>query len=274
MLNSVLLHLEQTTQAEAVIRWGVSVAFPFEARVRGLTLVDTRGLDSALTNEAALAAVVELTRHAGVKIQQGTLRAKLSQACLEAGLNFDVRRDSGDPLQVLAREARFHDLIITSVARDKSDQLEPGGLSPRDLFGLLDRGVQPLLVVQPKQSALDRVLLVYDGSVASGRAIRSFLSLGILPQAEHRLLAIGADEVQARAALREMADYCVAQRRSMQLGWIAGKTRRLLLPYAEQWQADLLVAGVNRGNRLWRWLAGDPALELWRKLPGGLYITT
>jgi hypothetical protein len=71
-----------------------------------------------------------------------------------------------------------------------------------------------------------------------------------------------------------MGDYCLAQRPSMELGWLVGKTRRLLLPYAEKWQADLLVAGVSRGNRLWRWLAGDPALELWRKLPGGLFITT
>ncbi|MGE0696870.1 MAG: hypothetical protein AB7O59_22335 [Pirellulales bacterium] len=274
MLNSVLLHLEQASRDEAVIRWGVALACPLKARVRGLTLVDTRLLKSALQCEAAAYAVAELTRQASTERQQYSLRALLSKTCLEAGLNFDVRRTSGDPLHVLTSEARFHDLIVTSLARHANDHRESGGLSPRDLLTLLDRGVQPLLVLQPQQAAFDRVLLVFDGSAESGRAIRSFLNLGILPDAEHRLLAIGANETQARAALSEMAEYCLARRPSLESGWLVGRLRNVLLPYTWKWQADLLVAGVTRGSRLWRWLSGDPALRLWRTLPGGLYITT
>jgi nucleotide-binding universal stress UspA family protein len=271
MLNSVLLHLEGAAQAEAIIRLGISAAIPVKARVRGLTLVDTREMESALSCEAAVYAFAEQSRRAGTERQHDALHGILSQACLQAGLNFDVRRTSGDPLRVLPQEARFHDLLMTSVSRDSE---EPGGLSPHDMITLLERGAQPLLAVHANQHAFNRVLLAYDGSEASGRAIRSFLSLGILPQAEHRLVAIDRDDSQSLASLREMADYCLARRPSLETGRISGRTRRVLLPYAEKWQADLIVLGVSRGNRLWQWLLGNAALDVWRKLSSALYITT
>ncbi len=274
MLNSVLLYLQSAEQADAVIRLGISVAKPVEALVRGLTLLDTRRAEAALNCESVVYAAMEQTRRASTERGHKAVRADLTQACLRAGLNFDVRRIAGDPLELLPQEARFHDLVITSAAGISHSSEESSGLSSLDLIALAERGVQPLLVVRADQRAIHRVLLTYDGSEASGRAIRSFLSLGIFPQAEHRLLAIGRDELQSRVALREMAEYCVARRPSLETGCISGKPRRVLSSYAEKWQADLIVVGASRGNRLIRWLLGNTTLDLWRKLSCGLYIFT
>ena len=269
MLNSVLLHLEGTDHAKSVIQMGVSLARQAEARVRGLTLLDTRRSEAAWQSDSAVLAVIEARRQAGAKQLQEAVRVDLSRACLEARLDFDVRQLSGDPLQILPQEARFHDLVITSVNTGREP--EPGDLTPRDVLRLLARGVQPLLVVQAEQPPIERVLMVYDGHDAAGRAIRSFINLGILANAEHRLVAIGGDEASARTGLREMADYC-AGRRSFETGCLTGNAGRVLLPYAEKWQADLIVLGVGPSNRLLRCLLGCAPLKLLRKLPCGLYV--
>jgi nucleotide-binding universal stress UspA family protein len=274
MLTSMLLLMEGAEQAAPVIRCGVELARSAEARVRGLTLVDTRHVDEARDSEVAICLTTAVTRQAFAERLHEGARAELSRACLEARLNFDVRRIAGDPLEVLPQEARFHDLIVTAVA--PADPKLPYGatmtLSTGDLLTLLKRGVQPLLVLPQQQRSIERVLLVYDGSEAAGRTIRSYGKLGILQSADHRLLAIGRDESAAQAALMEMADYCRGFCPSLELGFAVGNTRRVLAPYAAKWQSDLLVLGVSRSHRLLHRLVGGVSLDLMRDVNCGLFV--
>lgn len=253
---------------------GVAAARQGIARLRGLTLFDTRRVEAALNRESAVFATMEQSRQASTERCYDTVRAGLAKACLDAGLDFDIRRTAGDPLLVLPREARFHDLVITSANDESLSSTSESDLTAQDLLALVERGVQPLLVVRPEQRGVRRVLLTYDGSAASGRAIRSFLGLGIYCQAEHRLLAIGRDEHQARATLREMADYCIAHRPSLETGCLAGKSRRVLSPYAKKWQADLTVIGLDRNHGLLRRMFGSTSLDLWKNSSCALYVNT
>lgn len=273
MLNSVLLHLEGAEQASPVIRLGVDVARRSEARLRGLTLLDTRQVEATHNSESAVYAMLAQARRDCVEQQHEVVREELSKACLAAGLNFDVRRRSGNPLQLLPQESQFHDLVITSIAANAQEG-QPKGLTIADLFALLLRGVQPLLVVNPNQTTIGRVLLAYDGSEPSGRAIRAFLGTNIFADAEHRLLALGRNQRLAKASLAEMADYCLQRRRSLETGFVCGQARRLLLPYAEKWQADLIVLGVGRGQRLLGRLIGDRMIQRLHNLGCSLFAAS
>jgi nucleotide-binding universal stress UspA family protein len=259
MLKSVLLYLDEPAQAECVIRVGVNAARATQARVRGLTLVDTRWIAAVNQCESAASAVMAHEQCEVMKRDGAIVRKALSRECLNAGLNFDVRNIAGDPVEVLSREAHYHDLVVTSVTRG-------GSLSLAGTLGLVEHGVQPLLVVRPEQTSLERVLLVYDGSEASGRAIRSFLGLNILRDADHRLLAVGRDADAARAALCEMGDYCHGRRERLETGCVAGRSRQVIVPYAEKWQADLLVLGAGGWSRALRRVGNDPATWAWNKL--------
>jgi len=114
--------------------------------------------------------------------------------------------------------------------------------------------------------------LAYDGREASGRAIRSYLHLGILRHADYRLLAIGKDENEARAALAEMADYCGNHCPSFETGYATGKPRRVLAPYAAKWEADLIVLGVGRGHQWLHPLRGTASLDLAGSFDGGVFV--
>lgn len=273
-MNSVLLHLEGTAQAEPVIRIGIALAQQTMARVRGLTLLDTRYSEKTHLCESAVYAVMEDKRRARAERQHESVRYSLSQACLQAHLNFDVRQLSGNPLEILPQESRFHDLVVTCRQDLGKQPRSTSGLTAGDTLELLCRGVQPLLMVDSGRTTMERVLLVYDGTEASGRAIRSYLSLGVLTGAEHRLLAIGESEVTSRTALREMGEYCRQRLPQLESGYACGKVARILRPYVEKWNADLVILGIGHGSQLLNLLRGATGISLLKSFSRCLYLST
>lgn len=274
MINSALLYLRGEKESEAAIRLGVAVAAQTDARVRGLTLLDTRQTDEASNCESAVYADLAYSRQALMERQQRRVQRQLSQACLKCGLDFDIRRAAGSPLQVLPRESRFHDLVVTSVDPAAYDSSVAGRRTLYDLPELVKRGVQPLLIVHCKQRSLHRVLMAYDGSDAAGRAIRSFLAQRLLPEAECRLLAIGGSEAMARTLMRDMAAACQTRRPSAEYGYAVGKYRRCVANYAEKWQADLVVLGASAGRGLASRLLGTTEFDVLQRLQRSLYVAT
>jgi nucleotide-binding universal stress UspA family protein len=249
MLTSLLLYLRGSCSAN-VINVGVDLARAASARLRGLTLVDTRRSLEACHSESAVYADIAQQRQAMIEQRHVRLRRDLSAACLEADLDFDLRRVAGDPFKILPRESQFHDLVVTSLGRGTKRLRADAERRGRELLRLLQAGMRPLIVVPSDKRQLERVLLVYDGSEASGQAIRSYLDLDPIPAAELRLLAIGPNEDAARHSLRDMADYCSARRKRFETGCVRGSLRRILAPYAGRWQADLVVLGVDRRRGL------------------------
>ncbi len=274
MLNSVLLHFGSAQHGGPLIELGVGLACRSRARIRGISLIDTRRLTDLTAAEATCYASNELDRLHRVETQHDTVRALLSQACLSAGLDFDLRRLRGNPMDLLPPESQFHDLVVTAFPSTSQASSSDLSLTPTDLVDLLFQGVEPLLVVRSPQQVLRRVLLVGDGTSSSARAIRSFVKQKPVAKAELRLLAIGRTETKARETLREMADYCGSHRLYFETGWLCGSPRRAVIPYAEKWGADLVVLGVRRTGRVMRRLWGEPAESLLRSTNLALYAAT
>ena len=115
MLHSILLNLDGSSRARGVIEAGLRLAEAHQARLRGVTLVDTRRIRQlTATCESAAHVLEEQNRMHQAGSHQGLARADLSQACLAAGLNFDVRFMTGDPLVAIPSEARFHGIFLAT----------------------------------------------------------------------------------------------------------------------------------------------------------------
>jgi nucleotide-binding universal stress UspA family protein len=69
------------------------------------------------------------------------------------------------------------------------------------------------------------------------------------------------------------ASYFAAHGRQVDTDSVDGDPRKELLPYAQHWQADLIVAGNSAKNLLLRRLFGETALTLLRESPLPLYLT-
>lgn len=274
MFESVLLQLNDDPYGEHAIHVGVELARQCQARVRGLTLLDTRRLDSTLSNcEGAIYATGEFGRLHQHEQRQRSIRLRFCQICLSAGVDFDVRCRHANPLEVICHESRFHDLILAACPAPGASRKGncDSRLAPQELVDLLLRGVQPMLIVRGACSPIERVLFVCDGTNPSIRAIRTFLQQGLFPCAETRLLAIGRSKEKAQETLREMATYCRSVGTTLETGYLCGSVRKVLVPYAEKWRADLVVLGVPRRNRLLNRVFGDTARDILKKSQLALY---
>lgn len=269
MIQSILTYLDGRSDPRPTIALSVMLARRHGARLRGLTVSDTRLAHSLTTTcEAAAYSVIEQERLERSAARQAVAQTAFAQACLDEEVNFDVRRSIGSPLELLPFEARYHDLAITGWRDSPAAwQSEDGHTrDPHFLVDLLLAGVQPLLILRDRDLVQQppRVLLVNDGSIAAVRTIRHFLNQRLWPDASLRLLTVAPQEDEARRLLRESADLCRGEyaARDCETGFACGPLRKVLLPYAEKWSADLIVLGVSRSNGLLRRVWGAAAVDV------------
>lgn len=275
MLTSLLLHLDGSDLSESVVRLGVAIATGFKARIRGLAIVDVpRMAYELMGRETAVYADFELNRMEQLRSAQDSAHTDLSTTCLHAGLDFDIRRRKGDPVELILRESQFHDLVVTAVCdvqnRGRSTAFDA---DIRRTMALLQSGVQPLLVVRGDMPDVKRVLLAYDGSPASGLAIKTFVASGLWPAAELRLLSVHKSADTARDNLAEMSQFIRPRRQEFETGFIVGAVRPTLLNYMEKWQPDVMVVGMTRKNPVVRRLLGELVSETLRKSSTSLYVS-
>ena len=186
---------------------------------------------------------------------------------------------SGDPFELLPREARFQDLVIVGWRPPLPDWRASEGegtLDPHSLVDLVAGGVHPLLIARESALNQPRVLLVNDGTAAAGRSIRNFLRQRLWPEASLRLLTVARDESVARELLRESAELLSLTNGRGEIdfesGFACGPLRKILVPYVEKWGADLVVLGVSRSHGLLRRILGTAAVDVLRRTGCALYL--
>ncbi|MCC9608695.1 universal stress protein [Blastopirellula sp. JC732] len=232
-----------------MIQSAVELASNANARLRGVTIVDTRRFLEKASMESSGYAGVEATRLTLAKRRQMESRDELLRLCRSRAVRCDVRDERGDPLDLLADEAKYHDLTIASYAGKEGRH--DAGLSAQDLIELAQRLVQPLLILRRRPARLDRVLLVYDGSGASSRAIRSFAAHSSFLGRQYRLICVGEAADSQSGAYREMTEYCHSRIASLETGRLPGSPLKTVTKYAQKWEADLLVLGIARSANWW-----------------------
>lgn len=75
------------------------------------------------------------------------------------------------------------------------------------------------------------------------------------------------------SATLSIAGYFQAHGRAVDTDFAGGDPATEIVPYAQQWEADLIVAGNSAKNLLLRRLFGETALKLLRDSPLPLYLS-
>jgi nucleotide-binding universal stress UspA family protein len=250
MLASLLIHLPSSHLAPEVIRPAVAIAKRHQARVRSLAIVDIERVQSlAATWESAEHGDVDYDRLRKLEKKCLAVQSRASQACLQAGLNFDIRTVKGESSSVLQWESQYHDLVVTvwdGAGDDDEEGVENAGIRSTDeLAQVMSNGSHSLLLLRGGMPESPRVLLVHDGSDASGRAIRRYVTQRLWLDSEVRLLGVAPRAEDAAKNLRELVDYCATHGLQPETGCLQGTLRRSLVPYARKWEADLIVLGAG-----------------------------
>ena len=253
MIRRILLGLRGSESVRSEIEYAVLLADRYGAEITGVTLVAREGREEF---DSAIEAFEQAARAAGLRHQ----------------VKREERRDAFD---LLISEGRYHDLTILGL----HGLFESGGAGEaangpgEQLARLVAAGVRPILAVAPEYRPIRRVLVAYSGSMESAKTLRQYLQLHPFRDVEMRIVVFGHEPEKAARLLEGARQYCRAHGFAPQLVHLPGAPQDQILPYARDWDADLIVLGNSAKNLMMRRVLGETALHVMRHARCPLFLS-
>jgi nucleotide-binding universal stress UspA family protein len=114
--------------------------------------------------------------------------------------------------------------------------------------------------------------VAYSGSLESAKTFKHYVQSGLYPKALVRVVHFGSEVEAGERRLKSVESYFASHGREIEMDFVQGDPVQELVPYAEKWEANLIVAGNSAKNLLLRKLFGETALQLLRASPLPLYL--
>ena len=262
MMKRILVGLGGTEYTKSAIQQAVTLAQTHDAEVTGVSIID----EGRLTYSGPVPIggghyAHELANDRMEKAKERSDRAvqEFTDACRAAGVRHQVLREVGKPFTLMIDQARYHDLMIFGLRSLFEFDLVP---DPHDaLVRLVQAGVRPLIAVSKGFSPVSKVLIAYSGSMESAKAMKRFVQMRLWPDAKLRIVTFEHHADKAEQLVSDAADYCRAHGFEPEEACVPDSPKDHLLPYAEEWGADLMVVGNSAKNLLLRRIFGETALH-------------
>ncbi|HUE73591.1 MAG TPA: universal stress protein [Pirellulaceae bacterium] len=266
MMKRILVGLAGTTYTPVAIQRAVALAKAHDAEVTGVTVLDPRRLrcgDQHAPQPEPPGGPIPISPDC---IEESIQR--LEQSCQEAGVKHRVLRESGDTFTKLIDAARYHDLLVFGLQSVLKHGL-PGGDPHGLLIRLVGAGVRPLIAVSEEFRSISRVLIAYNGSMESAKAMKHFVQMRLWPGAELKIMTFHSSHDKAYELMLPAEEYCRAHGFRVCHQSNPGDPKVLLSAAATLWQADMIVMGNSARSVLVRKVLGDTLVETLRdsKIP-------
>jgi nucleotide-binding universal stress UspA family protein len=274
MIKRILVALSGTPYTDSAIRHAIELARAHDAELTGVTIVDMKALsDTGPVPLGGAAAAHRLTEHR-VEITRDRVEEVIEQfksACRDTGMPHSVVQESGDPLEELTSLWRYHDLTIIGLR----GLFEYGVVNNPDdkIVRLIAKGIRPILAVAQEQRSIGRVLIAYNGSIESAKAMKRFIQMRLWPGIELKIASFGFEEDEAEPMLTAAASYCRVHGYEPHIENVPAYPQEGLLKHSQAWGADLVVMGATSRSKLARMILGETALEAMQNSNVPLYLT-
>lgn len=273
MLRRILVGLGGTDYTISAINQAVALAMSHNAEVTGVSVIDKSRL--SYVGPIPLGAGQYAHELADDRLEKAKERVEwaekeFTEACRAAGVRHHVLHEEGEPFTLMIDQARYHDLMIFGLQSLFEYDLIP---DPQDaLVRLVQSGVRPLIAVAKGFYPVKRVLVAYSGSMESAKAMKRFVQMRLWPDAKLRIVNFDTDTAKAKRLVGDAANYCRAHGFETEEATVAGSSKDQLLPYAEEWNADLTVIGNSAKNIILRRIFGETALHAIRNATRPLFL--
>jgi nucleotide-binding universal stress UspA family protein len=273
VIKRILVGLGGTPYTPFAIARSIELAQQHAAELTGVTVVDVGRLSRIGPVPLVASASARELREFRLQVAQEHVEEAAQQfasACRKAGVPYDVRQEEGNPFDLMASCARYHDLMVFGLKSLFEHEVVH---DPHDvLVRLVAEGVRPLLAVSPDSRPIRRVLIAYSGSMESAKTMKWFVQLGLWPKAQLRIVTFEHQVDEAEQLVGDAADYLRKHGFEPEEAYAPGSPKHQLLSYAAEWGADLIVAGNSAKNLLLRRTLGETALHLITRADRHLFL--
>jgi nucleotide-binding universal stress UspA family protein len=263
VIKRILVGLGGTPYTPFAIARSIELAQEHGAELTGVTVVDIARLSRIGPVPLVASASARELREFRVQVAQQHVEEATEQfasACRSAKVPYEIRQEEGNPFELMASCARYHDLMLFGLrSLFEHDVVH----DPHDVLArMVAKGIRPMLAVSPDAQPVRRVLIAYSGSIESAKTMKWFVQLKLWPQAELRVVTFKHPAEEAEQLVGDAADYLRKHGFAPEEAYVPGSPKHQLLPYAAEWGANVIVAGNSAKTLLLRRTLGETALQL------------
>ncbi|HVA15506.1 MAG TPA: universal stress protein [Stellaceae bacterium] len=180
MLKQILVLLGETRSSACARQYAFRLAQSTQSRIAGLAGVDLTYLDSPMIGGIGTSAwQAGINEH--IKTQADAACRRLHEIyeaeCRDRRLDFEWLSFDGDPTESLYHASESCDLVVTG--HDTAFHGDVNKPLSETLTNLLARTPRPAIVCPDDLTPSDAMMLAYDASLPSMRAVQMFTLLGI-----------------------------------------------------------------------------------------------
>ncbi len=196
---------------------------------------------------------------------------EFGRVCAATDCPHEILQVSGHPLNAILEQWRTHDLVVLGLRGffESRYAREPQNA----VFRLLAGGVCPIVTVADRYPEVRRALIAYHGTRDAAKAMKQFVQLRLWPDLDLHVACLERPAEEARAFLREAAQYCRAHGFQVKTHVDPGPARHGLLPLAANLGADVIVLGSNPRSLILRQILGDTLLTAIRSSDRPLFLS-
>lgn len=266
MLRSILIGLDGSEDNRAAQELGLRWAKEYDAEAVGLAVADDPGV---MATEAAIlfdvypdGSTPEPLPHR-LRARAEEARARFAARAGEVGVRSRVVEGAGVPYARIIEESERSDVVV--LGRPTHFEFgSGGGGGDQTLVKVLREGPRPVIAVPKDPAEGEAVVVAYDGSVPSARALAAFEATGLGRSRPIHVVVASTDGAEAARRAGRAVDFLRAHEldaRPVSLG-SAEQPAVVVLDHVGRLGAGLLVAGAYGRSSLHELFVGSTTRRL------------
>jgi nucleotide-binding universal stress UspA family protein len=198
VLRSILVALDSTTASSTAQNLALDLARRLRCQITGIAVLDRAHITAPTAVGIGGAAFKHHRDQVKLKEAEACLerlKHRFVESCEAIGAQGQVIEAEGAPHLVIGREAVRHDLLV--IGKDTDFHLDEDPSVADSVRRLLRDTARPLTICPDTSATVGPVLVTYDGSVRSSRAVHMLALLGHLRDRPIHVLSVAEDQAVA-----------------------------------------------------------------------------
>jgi len=271
MYQNILVCTDGSPAADAAADYAIWFGKRLKARLRALYVTDVRLLEGPWIADFSGAIGAQPYAALLPQLQQiqrekaATVLAAVKKRCRDSGVSCETSYETGSLAPIILEQEGTADLIVLGQRGEHAAWL--AGALGSSVEHVVRASVKPCLVTPGKFRQIQHVLIAYDGSEESSKALRAGIALVPALGAKVTITtvaALGAEDA-ASQALHKAKQQAAEAGVTANLETLHGDPETKILELKESIGADLIVMGAYGHTRIREFILGSTTSHVLRK---------
>lgn len=259
MIKQILVPTDGSTFATIGVAYCVELAKRHGASLVGLHVVDIKLLEGPFLRDISAslgtAPYVNYQNNISLLLEERGKAAlsSFAERCEKAGVPFESQQVVGSVTHSIVEHSKLADLLVMGRGGEHGEWLN--GLMGSTTEAVVRHAQCPVLVTEREEAGLHRILVAYDGSDNSRSALQFATNMAEAWDVPFEVLMVGQEDSESVA--QEAKSYLEAHELEIECTVLDGDPREVILDYAKEREADLIVMGAYGHSRVRELLLGS-----------------